>query len=122
MKPRIIDMGELEERKKHYPAAAMVRGISGMVTITATLDAAGRVTDTLIVDEYPNDRYRGFGAAASEIAHIMRWTNPRGRATQVTFRVKFELDDRGAWRPSDACFNGRRVRHAAGARALKFRA
>ena len=93
-KPHIVEFGDLELRKALYPADAKRLGVEGIVTLTVTLDSAGRVVGTLVVDEFPNDMDYGFGAAASHIAHVMKFANPTKRQAQLTFRVKFDLDDK----------------------------
>jgi beta-lactamase regulating signal transducer with metallopeptidase domain len=75
--------------EKYYPRDAMRRGVAGLVRIHVTLDTRGRATDTLILSEDPLDM--GFGAAASELAHVFEYDNPTGRTAQLTFNVKFEL-------------------------------
>jgi TonB family protein len=87
--PHIVSSPSLEELKKWYPAEAAIRGIDGMVQITVTLDEAGRATDTLVISEAPVGL--GFGAAASELAHVFKYSNTTGHPATVTYRVKFEL-------------------------------
>jgi TonB family protein len=79
----------LADLEKYYPQEAERRGLEGLVQIEVTLDAQGRATDTLILSEYPQDV--GFGAAASTLAHFMKYNNPTGRPAQLTFKVKFAL-------------------------------
>jgi TonB family protein len=75
---------------KYYPAAALHRGVHGVVKILVTLDKQGRATDTLILSEEPLDV--GFGAAASALAHEMVYSNPTGQPAQLSFNVKFALN------------------------------
>jgi beta-lactamase regulating signal transducer with metallopeptidase domain len=75
--------------EKYYPKEALRRGIDGLVQIQVTLDAQGHATDTLILSEDPLNM--GFGAAASMLAHVYEYDNPTGRPAQLTFNVKFEL-------------------------------
>jgi hypothetical protein len=63
------------------------------VTISITLDAQGRPTNTLILDEFPPDA--GFGAAASSLAHAYEYSNPSHKPTQLSIKVKFDLKDHG---------------------------
>jgi hypothetical protein len=63
-----------------------------------TLDEAGRATDTLVISESPLGM--GFGAAASELAHVFKYANRTGRSASVTYRIKFELDRSGGPDPS----------------------
>jgi TonB family protein len=88
--PHIVSSPPLEELKKFYPPAAARDGIDGDVQITVTLDEAGRATDTLVLSETPAGI--GFGAAASELAHVFKYSNATGRSASVTYRVKFALD------------------------------
>ncbi len=64
-------------------------GVEGDVQITVTLDREGRATDTLILSEAPLDQ--GFGAAASQLAHLFTYANPTGHAAAVTYHIKFAL-------------------------------
>jgi len=88
--PRIVSSPPLEELKKFYPPAAVRDGIDGDVQITVTLDEAGRATDTLVLSETPLGM--GFGAAASELAHVFKYENATGHSANVTYHVKFALD------------------------------
>jgi TonB family protein len=88
--PHIVSSPPLEELKKYYPPAAARDGIDGDVQITVTLDEAGRATDTLVLSETP--AAMGFGAAASELAHVFKYSNATGRSASVTYRIKFALD------------------------------
>jgi hypothetical protein len=76
---------------KYYPVDALHRGVHGVVKILVTLDKQGRATDTLILSEEPLDV--GFGAAASALAHEMAYNNPTGQPAQLSFNVKFALND-----------------------------
>jgi TonB family protein len=76
-----------------YPREAARLGIEGWVTISITLDAQGRPTNTLILDEFPPDA--GFGAAASSLAHAYEYSNPSHKPTQLSIKVKFDLKDHG---------------------------
>lgn len=91
--PHIISSPSLDELMKWYPTEAKARGIDGMVQITVTLDEAGRATDTLVISESPLGM--GFGAAASGLAHVFKFSNDTGHPASVTYRVKFELDRSG---------------------------
>ncbi|HWM69907.1 MAG TPA: M56 family metallopeptidase [Steroidobacteraceae bacterium] len=88
--PHIVSSPPLEELKKFYPPAAARDGIDGDVQITVTLDEAGRATDTLVLSETP--AAMGFGAAASELAHVFKYSNATGRSASVTYRIKFAMD------------------------------
>jgi hypothetical protein len=88
--PHIVSSPPLEELKKFYPPAAVRDGIDGDVQITVTLDEAGRATDTLVLSETPLGM--GFGAAASELSHVFKYSNPTGRSASITYRIKFALD------------------------------
>jgi TonB family protein len=96
--PHIASTPSLEELKKHYPRAAERDGIDGDVQITVTLDEVGRATDTFVLSETPLGM--GFGAAASELAHVFKYANPTGHPANVTYHVKFELD-RSVRSPAD---------------------
>jgi beta-lactamase regulating signal transducer with metallopeptidase domain len=87
--PQITQPVSIEELKQYYPPEALHQGINGIVKILVTLDKQGRATDTLVLSEDPQDM--GFGAAASTIAHHMGYSNPTGRAAQLSFNVKFQL-------------------------------
>jgi TonB family protein len=87
--PYIVSSPSSDDLKKWYPVEAKRQGIDGQVQITVTLDEAGRATDTLVISESPLGM--GFGAAASELAHVFKYANQTGRSASVTYRVKFEL-------------------------------
>jgi beta-lactamase regulating signal transducer with metallopeptidase domain len=89
LEPQVIKSFSLEDLEKFYPPEALHGGINGMVKILVTLDKQGRATDTLILSEEPLDM--GFGAAASTLAHQMEYSNPTGGPTQLSFNVKFQL-------------------------------
>jgi len=89
LEPSVKSWPGLPDLMKYYPPDAERQGIEGMVNIQVTLDAQGRVTDTLILDEDPLNMR--FGAAASALAQIMEYNNPTGQAVQLTFKVKFAL-------------------------------
>jgi TonB family protein len=81
----------VDDLKPFYPPAAMHAGIEGSVQIAVTLDEAGRPTDSMILSESPPGQ--GFGAAASAAVHgAMRYRNPTGHPTTLTFNVAFRLD------------------------------
>jgi TonB family protein len=96
--PYIVSGPSNDDLKKWYPVEASRRGIAGQVRITVTLDEAGRATDTLVISESPLGM--GFGAAASELAHVFKYANQTGRSASVTYRIKFELDRSGHPDPS----------------------
>jgi TonB family protein len=73
--------------ERYYPQEALRDHVNGIVRITVTLDKAGRATDTHILSESPPNR--GFGAAASTVAHLMSYSNPTDHETSVTFNIKF---------------------------------
>jgi TonB family protein len=92
MEPKLIDAGDardLGSLERYYPPEAAHLGIEGLVTISISIDAQGRPTDTLILDETPLDA--GFGASASALVHTFRYSNPRHQPTQLSIKVKFEL-------------------------------
>jgi TonB family protein len=89
--PSIIGEPNLPNLTHHYPPEALKQRIEGRVSLTVTLDAEGRATDTLILWEDPQGY--GFGAAASATAHDLEYRNPIRRPTQFTFMVKFSLSD-----------------------------
>jgi TonB family protein len=82
-----------------YPKEAARLGIEGWVTISISLDAQGRPTNTLILDEYPLDV--GFGAAASALVHTYEYSNPSHKPTQLSIKVKFDLKDGGPRGPNE---------------------
>jgi TonB family protein len=85
-----IDAGfSVDMLERWYPARAKSAGIEGFVTIQVTLDAYGDATDTQVLTEDPLEH--GFGAAASGLAHELKYVNPSGREASVTYNVKFEL-------------------------------
>jgi TonB family protein len=83
-KPGVVSWPDLE---RYYPENAARDHIDGIVRITVTLDEEGRATNTYILSERPPNL--GFGAAASTVAHLMRYSNPTGHETSVTFNIKF---------------------------------
>jgi TonB family protein len=91
--PYIVSGPSGDDLKKWYPAEASSQGIDGVVQITVTLDEAGRATDTLVISESPLGL--GFGAAASELAHVFKYANTTGHPASVTYRIKFELNHSG---------------------------
>jgi TonB family protein len=88
--PFIIASPSENDLREYYPSEAKRQGLDGLVQITVTLDELGRATDTLILSETPSGM--GFGAAASELAHKFRYSNPTGQPASVTYKVKFQLD------------------------------
>jgi hypothetical protein len=96
--PHIVSSPSNEELKKWYPPAAARAGIDGDVQITVTLDDAGRATDTLVLSETPLGM--GFGSAASQLAHVFKYSNPTGHSTNLTYHVKFALDNQARPRRS----------------------
>jgi beta-lactamase regulating signal transducer with metallopeptidase domain len=88
--PHIVASPSSDDLRKWYPDEAKRQGIDGQVQITVTLDEAGRATDTLVISEFPLGM--GFGAAASELAHLFKYANQTGHPAAVTYRIKFELD------------------------------
>jgi beta-lactamase regulating signal transducer with metallopeptidase domain len=96
--PYIVSSPSSDELAKSYPAAAKSQGIDGLVQITVTLDEAGRATDTLVISESPLGL--GFGAAASELAHVFKYANNTGHPAAVTYRTKFELNRSDSQDPS----------------------
>jgi TonB family protein len=89
--PRIVDFGDLAQLGDHYPPLAKQERVTGNVMLGATIDAAGRVIDVVVLDEQPAEPQYGFGAAALGIARTVRFENPRNETTYVKFRVKFTL-------------------------------
>ena len=73
----------------YYPREAMRKGMEGMVQLAITLDGAGRATDTQILTEDPLNM--GFGAAASEAAHVMTYSNPTHQPVTFTLQFDFKL-------------------------------
>jgi TonB family protein len=90
--PRIVDFGDLAKLGDHYPPLAKQQRVTGDVMLGATIDAAGRVIEVVVLDEQPADPQYGFGAAALVIARTVRFANPRNETMHVKFRVKFALD------------------------------
>ncbi|MGH8318511.1 MAG: TonB family protein [Steroidobacteraceae bacterium] len=86
-KPQVVSWPDPASLEQLYPEKAAREHINGLVRITVTLDKAGRATDTHILSETPPDL--GFGAAASTLAHLMRYSNPTGHIVTVTLPVKF---------------------------------
>lgn len=85
--PRILSWPH--QLMQFYPPTARRAGMDGSVTVTVILDDAGQATDTEVLAEEP--RNFGFGAAASAVAHAMKYANPTGCAAQLTFHLKFAL-------------------------------
>ncbi|MFL6602656.1 MAG: M56 family metallopeptidase [Steroidobacteraceae bacterium] len=96
--PFIIAGPSGNDLREYYPAVAQREAIDGLVQITVSLDEEGRATDTLILSETPTGV--GFGAAASELAHKYRYSNPTGHPATVTYKVKFELDHSAPGQPA----------------------
>lgn len=86
-KPQVVSWPDPASLDQLYPEEAAREHINGLVRIAVTLDKAGRATDTHILSETPPDL--GFGAAASTLAHLMRYSNPTGHIVSVTLPVKF---------------------------------
>jgi TonB family protein len=85
--PRILSWPTVDQQ--FYPPEARRAGIDGSVTLAVTLNNAGQATDTKVLTEEPLKF--GFGAAASAVAHVMKYSNPTGHTAQVDFRIKFAL-------------------------------
>jgi hypothetical protein len=58
-------------------------------TLEPRVVSAGRATDTRIISEDPLNM--GFGAAASAVAHVMKYSNPTGLPTTFNVMIKFAL-------------------------------
>lgn len=86
--PRVIGEITSSDLRRFYPEDAKNQHIEGVVQIAVTIDAAGRATDTRIISESPRDR--GFGAAASALAHTLAYSNPMGADATLTFNVRFD--------------------------------
>lgn len=84
--PHVVSSKPLDA---YYPPRAKDEGIDGVVKLAVTLDSAGRVTETKVLSERPMDM--GFGSAASDAAHAMRYSNPTGHAATFALRMKFAL-------------------------------
>lgn len=92
MQPKMIDMGDHSDA--NYPEEAKRNGVEGYAMVNATIDAEGRVTYVQITELSPADASYGFAESATRIAQTMRFSNPKHRATQVQFKVKFALKDK----------------------------
>lgn len=84
--PRILGWPRLA---KYFPAKARRAGVDGWVTVAVTLDDRGQPLDARILAEEPRDL--GFGAAAADVARVVKYSNPTGHNAQVEFRMKFAL-------------------------------
>jgi TonB family protein len=84
--PHILGWPQLVQ---YFPSRARRAGVDGSVTLAVTLDARGQPMAARILTEEPHDF--GFGAAASAVAHAMRYSNPTGRTAQLEFCIKFAL-------------------------------
>jgi TonB family protein len=91
--PRIVDYGDLARLDARYPVQAKQAGVSGRVTLGATIDAEGRVLAVTVLDVQPSDPQYGFGETAMDIARTVRFANPTKAAMNVKFQVKFVLED-----------------------------
>jgi TonB family protein len=89
--PHIVDFGDLARLDEHYPPLAKQDRVTGSVLLGASLDAEGRVSELVVLDEQPAEPQYGFGAAAIEVARTVRFANPRKEPVHVKFRVKFAL-------------------------------
>jgi TonB family protein len=87
--PRVLGWPTVHQLIQFYPSEARRAGIDGLVTIAVGLDGTGQVTDTQVLEEEPLNF--GFGTAASAVAHVMKYSNPTGRAAQLKVRVQFAL-------------------------------
>jgi TonB family protein len=87
--PRILGWPNGDQLSRFFPAKARRAGVDGSVTLAVTLDDAGRPMDARVLGEAPHDF--GFGAAATSVAHLIRYSNPTGHPAQVEFRIKFAL-------------------------------
>ena len=91
LEPRLVSSGDRKSQEKFYPASAKRRGIEGLVEISMTLDTAGHVLDTAVLEEEPRDA--GFGDAAAELVRTFVYSNPSGGRAKLSLRVKFELKE-----------------------------
>jgi TonB family protein len=98
LEPHML-FSKVPDLETFYPKDAARAGIEGWVTISISLDAQGRPTNTLILEEYPLEA--GFGAAASALAHAYQYSNPSHKPTQLSIKVKFDLKDGGSRGPYD---------------------
>lgn len=87
--PHVLGWPTVRQLIQLYPPDARRDGIDGLVTLAVTLDDTGQATDTRVLTEEP--RNFGFGAAASAVAHVIKYSNPTGRTAQLEFRIKFAL-------------------------------
>jgi TonB family protein len=88
--PHIVSTPPREQLMAWYPKEAERNGVEGYVDVRVSLDPAGQLTDAVVVEESPQGV--GFGAAATVLVRKFLYANPTQRATELTFRVKYDLD------------------------------
>jgi TonB family protein len=73
-----------------YPAVAKAQGISGDVTVKATVDPLGQLVDVVVLKVKPADPQYGFADAALQVARTMKYVNPHQKDGSVVFGVRFD--------------------------------
>lgn len=101
--PSLVASGDLSEKprppaldaalRRHYPAEARMRAISGSASLRVRIDADGRVRSASLLSE----SFAGFGDACRSAVVGSRWSPPRdqaGRAvaTEVRYTCRFVVD------------------------------
>jgi TonB family protein len=89
--PKVVFDGDLAKLEEYYPARAKIAGKETTVVVGVKLDREGNVLDAFVAPSNEVDSQWGFEEAAVRVARTLRFSNPRGVATQSHVRVKFEL-------------------------------
>lgn len=87
--PRVLSANGPMER--WYPPEARSKGMQGFVTVSVTLDPAGKLVEAHVLKETPAGH--GFGEASVAAAKNFIYANPTGQPVTTSFNVKFALND-----------------------------
>jgi TonB family protein len=77
--------------ERWYPPEARSKGMQGFVTVSVTLDPAGKLVEAHVLKETPAGH--GFGEASVAAAKNFIYANPTGQPVTTSFNVKFALND-----------------------------
>ena len=84
---RVEHAPSLSEFRSLYPSALQRQEVDGLVLVQITIDPAGRVIRTKVLNEEPSGI--GLGAVAESLAHQFRFANTSHRSVITTLPVRF---------------------------------